>query len=159
MITKSALYVLAISFANFSIRVPTIYISQYIPPFMDIKVAVYVFVRKGIEFAVLKSAKTKCWSLPGGHLEFGESIADCARREVQEEIGLLIRNLNTISVTEHVQVVPGMHYIMFWVEAEYDSGELLLCEPDRCSEVRWVEEVPQPVFGPLSTFLEGKRLL
>lgn len=31
------------------------------------------------------------WSAPGGHLEYGESIENCAEREVLEETGLRIR--------------------------------------------------------------------
>jgi 8-oxo-dGTP diphosphatase len=33
------------------------------------------------------------WAFPGGHLEFKESIADCAVREVFEETGPSIKNL------------------------------------------------------------------
>lgn len=32
------------------------------------------------------------WTFPGGRLEEGESIEQCAIREVQEELGLTIRN-------------------------------------------------------------------
>src|SRR5689334_7908248 len=34
----------------------------------------------------------------GGHLEFGESFEDCARREVSEETGLSIVKLRLISI-------------------------------------------------------------
>lgn len=44
----------------------------------------------------LKRAKEKTWELPGGHLNFGESFKDGARREVFEETGIKISKLKTI---------------------------------------------------------------
>jgi 8-oxo-dGTP pyrophosphatase MutT (NUDIX family) len=41
-------------------------------------------------------------ALPGGHLEFGEGFADCARREVAEETGLAIRNVAFFTATNDV---------------------------------------------------------
>lgn len=40
---------------------------------------------------LIQEAKASCagkWFLPGGRLEHGESLAECARREVREEAGL-----------------------------------------------------------------------
>lgn len=36
---------------------------------------------------------------PGGHLEFGESILDCARRECREEVGIEIKNIRFLCVS------------------------------------------------------------
>jgi len=32
------------------------------------------------------------WCFPGGHLEFNESLENCAKREVLEETGIEIKN-------------------------------------------------------------------
>jgi ADP-ribose pyrophosphatase YjhB (NUDIX family) len=40
-----------------------------------------------------------CWTLPGGTCEPGEAPEDCARRELAEELGLLLGPLRP--VTEH----------------------------------------------------------
>src|SRR3989338_9133415 len=34
------------------------------------------------------------WELPGGGLDFGEKPADCLRRELKEEMGLEVTNIN-----------------------------------------------------------------
>jgi 8-oxo-dGTP diphosphatase len=38
------------------------------------------------------------WTLPGGRLEAGESIEQCATREIAEEVGLTIRNPRPVLV-------------------------------------------------------------
>ncbi|WP_454190934.1 NUDIX domain-containing protein [Paenibacillus sp. Marseille-Q7038] len=38
------------------------------------------------------------WGVPGGLMELGESVEECAKREVEEEIGLQIKNLTLFGV-------------------------------------------------------------
>jgi 8-oxo-dGTP diphosphatase len=42
------------------------------------------------------------WSAPGGHLEFGETVEACARREVLEETGLQLQDLRLGPFTSNV---------------------------------------------------------
>lgn len=56
------------------------------------------------------------WLLPGGKVEFGESIADAARREVAEESGFEVGDLVLTGAYEIIG--PGHHFVM-WA---YRSG-------------------------------------
>ena len=59
------------------------------------------------ELLLQKRADNGLWGYPGGSMELGESFKDCARREVQEETGLICGNL------EHFMNVSGeeVHYV------------------------------------------------
>lgn len=91
------------------------------------------------------------WSFPGGHLEYGESFEDCARREVIEEVGCRIRNVRIGPTTNDLFEQEQKHYITIFAIAEYDSGDVRIMEPDRIEECRWVDwdDMPSPLFLPV----------
>jgi 8-oxo-dGTP diphosphatase len=53
---------------------------------------------------------SRTWSLPGGHLEFGETIEKAAVREVREETGIRIRILRTRGFENLVFTDAGKPY-------------------------------------------------
>ena len=64
--------------------------------FEQIKVGVGVMILKGKKVLLHKrfgSHGEGEYASPGGHLEFGESIGDCAKRETTEETGIKIKNI------------------------------------------------------------------
>ncbi|MEK6927646.1 MAG: NUDIX hydrolase [Nanoarchaeota archaeon] len=95
------------------------------------------------------------WSFPGGHLEFGESEEDCARRETLEEVGVKIKNIKSVAYTNDIFESEGKHYITLFVSAEIESGTPKICEPEKCSEMNWfsIDNLPSPLFLPIQNLL------
>ncbi len=98
------------------------------------------------------------WSPPGGHLEFGESPEECARRETWEETGLEVANVHFKCLTNDIFTVEGMQYITIWMEGTGDAGEAVVNAPEEASEVGWFrwDRLPEPLFLPLQNLLSGK---
>jgi 8-oxo-dGTP diphosphatase len=112
-----------------------------------------IVMRQGLVLLGLRQGShgAGTWALPGGHLEFGESVAQCAEREVSEETGLEIHDLSQATYSN--DLFEGKHYVTLFVVAHGASGEAQLLEPDKCSRWEWFRwsQLPQPLFQPLAS--------
>lgn len=87
------------------------------------------------------------WAFPGGHLEFGEAIEDCARREVLEETGIQITDLYPAAFTNDL-FSEEKHYVTLFIAAKHQAGVVRNMEPDKCERWEWFspDAFPKPLF-------------
>jgi 8-oxo-dGTP diphosphatase len=98
------------------------------------------------------------YAAPGGHIEFGESFAAAARREVREETGLEITGLRLLSVGNYL-FDGSRHYVDVDFVCEAPHGEPQLCEPEKCEGWAWYEpdQLPEPLFIVTRRMIESLR--
>jgi len=103
-----------------------------------------------------KSHGSESWSLPGGKLEFGESFEQCAEREVLEETGLQIKNLQTLCVHNDFFEKEQKHFATLGMTADWVEGELRAKEPEKFNPIEWfsLDALPQPLFMPSRKVIE-----
>jgi mutator protein MutT len=85
------------------------------------------------------------WEFPGGAVEFGETLANALRREVFEEYGIEIEVGALLDVVDHILPHEGQHWVSPTYICRVVSGEPVIREPEKCSEIGWFEvgEVPE----------------
>ena len=126
-------------------------------------------VRVGVGVMILKDGKVLLgqrknahgvgtWHFPGGHLEFGESFEECAKREVMEETGCTIKNVEKVCFTNDIFPLDNKHYVSCFVKAEIESGEVQNMEPEKLERWDWFEwdKFPEPLFIPLMNLRKEK---
>ena len=89
-----------------------------------VELTVLCLVRNQGKF-LLQDRVKKDWAgytLPGGHVEPGESIVDAVIREMKEETGLTVEDLRLCGVKQFP--IEGGRYLVFLFLADRFSGEL-----------------------------------
>jgi ADP-ribose pyrophosphatase YjhB (NUDIX family) len=97
------------------------------------------------------------WSLPGGKVNRGESLADCARRETFEETNLEIGgDISLISVTNDI-LKGDAHSITFGAHCQAYNGHLANKEPHLFRQWQWfdLKRLPAPLFAPTRSVLRA----
>jgi ADP-ribose pyrophosphatase YjhB (NUDIX family) len=90
------------------------------------------------------------WLLPGGGLEYGESLEEGLRRELIEEANLDIRVGDLVIVNDSINPDGSRHVINLCFTAEVVAGEIARGEDPRVEEARFVtiDELQDLTFYP-----------
>lgn len=124
-------------------------------------VGVSVIIKKGNKVLVGKRKNipgSGTWAFPGGHLEFRESLEECVKREVMEEVGIKIKNIKFQTLTNDINPKEKTHYVTLFFTSSYNGGKVKNMEPEKCESWEWIkwEDLPHPLFLPIKNLLKQK---
>lgn len=104
-----------------------------------------IIIRRGNAIVLIKRKNPPLgWALPGGFVDYGETLEEAAVREAQEETGLKLEKLTQFGAYSDPARDPRQHTISFVFTAK---GEGTLASGDDAAEARWfdLENLPQPL--------------
>ena len=105
--------------------------------------AIIVAIRDGNRLLLTKNAKGtyKFYALVAGFVEVGESLEDAVRREVMEEVGLKVKNIQSYKS----QPWSFSDSLMLAFIADLDGDDKITIQEEELSEARWFEREDVPV--------------
>jgi 8-oxo-dGTP diphosphatase len=98
------------------------------------------------------------YSFTGGHLEFGESFEECAKRETKEEAGIDIKNLKFLSVA-NISKHENRQDILISFTADWENGEPTSDPDEKIGDWQWydLDNLSFSIFYPSQVSIDSYK--
>ncbi len=104
------------------------------------KLVVGVLVRNGNKFLLAKEileGGKAYWIVPGGKVEFGETIEHAAKREIREETGIKAKALKFLGYKEAIAAKVNYHTVIFFFLTSTSSTKTKADIEGKVIEANW----------------------
>ncbi len=121
-----------------------------------LRVGVLVRREDNILLVCHRKGDRRYWMLPGGGLQWGETLAVCGEREVREETGLQVEAGRLLFVTETIDPSGNRHIINMVLFATYQYGNIRCPTEEIIDTVEWfpIRDLPAAkLFPPIGKLL------
>ena len=107
-----------------------------------------VLTNQNEQIAVMHFTKTGSFKLPGGGVDDGEDIVEALHREIEEETGYHITNIQELGVVEEDRYFCGMHQTSYCFMAEitdFVGTKLTEHELREGMNLRWAKNIDEAI--------------
>lgn len=104
-------------------------------------VGAFIRNKKG-EILLINSYKWggKIWNVPGGHIDWGETIEQASKREAKEEVGIDIEFIRVFATFEAIfpkDFLRKKHFLFLECECLIKPGEKIQIDHDEIQKACW----------------------
>lgn len=98
------------------------------------------------------------WDIGGGGIEFGHTIEDTLRKELEEEFNCQVKEYEMLGIRDVHREHEGKktHWIALDHKVLIDANEVKNNEPHKFDDLAWfsIEELPEPMHSQWTFFYE-----
>lgn len=120
--------------------------------YIGVAAGAMIFNEKGELFLTKRSKKATnehgCWEIPGGKVNFGETLQSAIKREMKEEYGVDIELLEQFPAANHIITAEKQHWVPSCFMAKIKKGQKpKILEPKKCDAIGWftLDKLPSPL--------------